>query len=97
MPGYLAADDIRHGIALGLPSGSLQAPLPVAAGGGVFLPGDGAPVGTESGLRPRAEPPGGGQGIQNVDGSADAARLSQAAGTMGIENLDHNDRFYRDE
>lgn len=80
-----------------LPSGSLQAPLSVAAGGGVFLPGDGAPVGTESGLRPRAEPPGGGQGIQNIDGSADAAGLFLAAGTAGIENLDYNDRFYWDE
>lgn len=77
-----------------LPSGSLQAPLSVAAGGGVFLPGNGAPIGAEFGLQPRAEPPGGGQGIQNIDGSTDAAGLPQDAGTAGIENLDYNDRFY---
>lgn len=67
------------------------------AGSGIFPWGNGAPVGAEFGLQPRAESPGGGQGIQNIDGSADAAGLFLAAGTAGIENLDYSDRFYWDE
>jgi hypothetical protein len=71
--------------------------LSTPAGSGIFPLGNGAPIGAEFGLQPGAEPPGGGQGIQNIDGSADATGLSQAAGTAGIENLNYNDRFYWDE
>lgn len=90
-PDRLTADAIRHGIANRLFAGSLQAPLPVAADSNVFLPGNGTPVCAEHGAR--AGPSGGGQGIQNVDGSTDAGGLSQTAGTGRIEDFNHNDRF----
>ena len=67
------------------------APLSVAANSNVFLPGRGASVCAEHGVR--AGPSGGRRGVQNVDGSTDAAGLPQTAGTGRIEDFDHNDRF----
>lgn len=91
MPDRLTADVIRHGIANRLFAGSLQMPLPVVADSNVFLPGRGASVCAEHGVR--AGPSGGRRGVQNVDGSTDAGGLSQTAGTGRIEDFNHNDRF----